>query len=164
MTNTTRIALLLTAMCVAGTGCATGVVDGDEAIDADGSLVIEAWDGDATPADVVTAEAYEGREMVGELPPVTPEIIDEASACDAIIGTYHAQGLEIGCATTTHVCPDMLRFAFGQACLQYQASSVQACTQRIRAATTCDELWTMSCNVVPVPDSAPAGCPADAVE
>lgn len=96
------------------------------------------------------------RLLEGELPP--PRFLGEAQACHAIVDGYHARGLAIGCATTTHVCPDMLRFAFGAACLQYHAATVHHCAERILGASTCEELWSTSCHVQPVVGSAPRGC------
>jgi hypothetical protein len=160
MQRANLIALMLATSSAMLTGCAQGTVDtGDEDIAAPPAIHVELWDANPHGTNVLTAEAYEAGSFIADTPAPQPAIIDEAETCDTIVGSYHMHGLELGCATTTHVCPDMLRFAFGQACLQFENPTVQHCKQRIEAATSCEELWAMSCDVVPVADSAPAGCP-----
>lgn len=160
MKNTHVFALLLTTCCAQLAGCAQGTVDDTEPGEAVPAVHMELWDGAAQDVETVTAEAFQARTITDPANPQAP-VYTEAEACDAIVGGYHAHGLEIGCATTTHVCPDMLRFAFGQACLQFEGESVNECVRKIGEATTCEDLWNMSCDVVPVPESAGAGCPAD---
>ena len=143
------------------TGCAHGVVDEpDDPLSAESTLEVEIWDvDDSMSSNVLTASEFQADPWDSGEPELG--VVNEADACEAIIGNYHDHGIELGCATTTHVCPDMLRFAFGQACLQYDGASVNDCVDRIRDADSCESLWASSCNVMPVPQSAPDGCPAE---
>lgn len=160
MNKTKTFALLLTTCCAYATGCAQGMVDDTEPVEPVPTLQVELWDTTAESVEAVTAEAYVGLTISDPENPQAP-VYTEEKACDLIVGGYHKHGLEIGCATTTHVCPDMLRFAFGQACLEYEGESVNACVRKIDETTTCEDLWNVSCDVVPIPDSAGAGCPSE---
>ena len=158
MSNTKRFALTCVAIA-AVTGCAQGAVDDENEPLAEPTLVLEAVTTDLHDVPVLTANMLQER-TITEISSQTEAVMMEAEACDAVVTTYHMHGLDIGCATTTHVCPDMLRFAFGQECLQYETDTVMACKQRIEDTTSCEELWQMSCDLVPVPNSAPQGCTA----
>ncbi len=111
----------------------------------------------------VVDEPVIGEAPVAPLPrPITwsapPEPIDEAAACGAIVDTYRFHGLDIGCPTTLKVCPELFRDAFGVACMQYDAASVDACLAGITAAQTCEELYALDCNIEPVWGTEPSGC------
>lgn len=150
--------LLLTSGAALMSGCAQGTIDDGDDQQVAPLLELESPD---TDGEVLTATMFEGRDFVPTQPPLNA-VLSESDTCNTIVGNYHAHGLELGCATTTHVCPDMLRFSFGQACLQYHTNTVESCRQRIVSSTSCEELWATSCDVVPVADSAPLGCTADA--
>lgn len=157
MNRLTTFALLLLATCATVTsGCAQGSVDDGD--DQQVAPLLEVEAPDTGDDELLTATMFEGR--VPTHPPLNA-ILSESDTCNTIVGNYHAHGLELGCATTTHVCPDMLRFSFGQACLQYHADTVESCRQRIVNSTSCEELWATSCDVMPVADSAPLGCTAE---
>ncbi len=137
--------------------CAHAVVDGD---DVDWRRVDEEVGG--------AGGAPEPEPHSFGIEPTTPTVpfsniiepeIDEMTACELIVDNLHRQGLSLGCATTTHLCPAFMRAKFGEACLLYEHASVVACARRIRAASSCEALRAMSCSVRAVPDSSPDGCP-----
>jgi len=88
----------------------------------------------------------------------SPTMLSEQSACEMVLETYWHHGLELGCPTTIKVCPDLLRDAFGVACLLYYTDSITSCADNIQSASTCDELYDTSCAIAPVVPSAPRGC------
>lgn len=84
-------------------------------------------------------------------------VYQEDEACAEIFEAYKAWGLTLRCAVTLPVCPGLLQEPFG-ACLQYDAASVDECVEIIERSETCEELWSVSCDVRPIADSQPAGC------
>ncbi len=87
---------------------------------------------------------------------VAPMMEDEA--CETLLEAYVGHGLELGCPTTTRLCPDLLRHDYG-ACMLYDAASVSGCIERYRSAADCPSLYgTFECEVTPIEGSSPSGC------
>lgn len=76
----------------------------------------------------------------------------EAEACDALMWSYQSRGLDLGCYTTVHTCPNHIRIPHGgAACMSYDAASVVECVHLWGAAATCVRLVAAAdCTAVPV--------------
>jgi hypothetical protein len=87
--------------------------------------------------------------------------ISETVACSTLNMAQSAQITALACVATSVDCPDLLRFEFGTACMEYDQGSVAGCVAYYATATTCDALQTAIgvCAVAPVAGSAPTGCP-----
>ncbi len=140
--------------CWALVACAQGTVDEDEQAAPFIELSPEAPQPDEDG--VAMAPALE-HPITGDAP--EPRLLDEDTACHLIVDTYALHGLELGCATTIRACPDLLRRAFGRACMLYHASTVYTCEDRILRAESCSDLYATSCGVEPAWGSEPLGCP-----
>lgn len=91
-------------------------------------------------------------------PVVTVEPMMEGEACETLLGAYVGHGLELGCPTTTRLCPDLLRHDYG-ACMLYDTASVEGCIERYQSATDCPSLYaSFDCEVSTIEGSAPNGC------
>lgn len=91
--------------------------------------------------------------------PDEPPPLGEAEACEALTNAYMDHALEIGCPVTIYTCPNYLRVEQGEACLLYDAASVEQCIALWRATTSCAELATTVCEARAIDGSAPQGCP-----
>jgi len=91
-------------------------------------------------------------------PPSRPPM-NERDTCETLIDAYTAHGLAIECPTTTRLCPDYVSIPAGEACLTYDAASVDRCVALFEEATTCAELAAVAgCVPDPIEGSAPTGC------
>src|SRR5262245_56350523 len=94
-----------------------------------------------------------------EAPAEDPAPMSEADACEALTNAYMDHALDISCPVTIFTCPDYLRVEQGEACLLYDATSVEQCIALWRETTSCSELATTVCEARAIEGSAPLGCP-----
>jgi hypothetical protein len=148
------------ACSVALLGCAVGVVDeeGETSAPATSAPEPEEHAHVERPVEARIGELVFEQPEEPDAPPAEREIWGEMHACEELVDHYHGHGLDLGCATTAHVCPDLLRFAFDVVCMQYDAESVRDCVARIEDTGTCQELYDVACAVQPVWGSEPQGC------
>ena len=86
------------------------------------------------------------------------ETVPESVACEELVTAYQDRGIELGCPTTTRMCPDHLRVRYG-ACLLYERSTMDRCIAMYQRASSCEGLYaSFECDVATIDDSNPAGC------
>jgi hypothetical protein len=141
MTHEPTIALgFLVAAALAG--CAAGVADPGDA--EPGALDVEAASG-VTPVET----------MLGRAPVA---LMLEIEACELLDDAVGERALELGCAVTTRVCPDLVRVDAGEACLVYDAVRVRRCAERLRTLELCGPVPHLPCDAMHLAATAPTGC------
>ena len=161
--DTTQKRAWLLLMAIGFAGCAGRVeVVGDSADEDTESECVQC---DAPRHEIVPDEAESNDEIQAPAEPRPEEATEEAAplseaeACEALTSAYMDHALEISCPVTIYTCPNYLRVEQGEACLLYDAESVEQCITLWRATTTCAELATTVCTARAIEGSAPMGCP-----
>lgn len=87
------------------------------------------------------------------------QALGESKACQEYTDALKAASDKLHCGAASYSCPEYIRPAGGQACLQYDQGSVSACADLIKKYASCDDFHTQPCIVTVLPGTAPAGCP-----
>jgi hypothetical protein len=91
--------------------------------------------------------------------------IDESAACGRLISALEDARSKLKCPAETATCPDYVRPAGGQACLQYDEATVAGCESVIGAYKRCSDFDSRRCIVSALPGTKSPGCelpPTDA--
>ncbi len=83
--------------------------------------------------------------------------VDEEEACTAYRNALEQRATDLNCPKPVE-CPDLIRPAGGDACLQYDQGTVEACVTHVGRYATCAEFTRSPCIVSTVPGSTSAGC------
>jgi hypothetical protein len=91
--------------------------------------------------------------------------IDESAACERLLGALEDARSKLKCPAEPATCPDYIRPAGGQACLQYDETTVAGCESVIGAYKRCSDFDSRRCIVSALPGTKSPGCelpPTDA--
>lgn len=84
--------------------------------------------------------------------------VDEEEACAAVHDALSRRATDLNCPKPKPECPDLIRPAGGDACLQYDQGTVEACVAHIGRYDSCGEFTRSPCIVSTIPGSVSAAC------
>jgi hypothetical protein len=82
----------------------------------------------------------------------------EADACALVSKAVVARALELNCAVTMRICPDLVRVHSGTACLLYDSDRLAECAADLASFHACGPLVALPCAPLDLAGTAPAGC------
>lgn len=142
------------------TACATGSELGDDIDDVDVDVDEEMGE--------PSREAEESDEEITAPPEpdqsgtldVDDNVTTEKAACAALVDHQATMSAKLQCGMRPKACPSYLREMTGYVCVEYDKSSVSACVNAYKAATSCEELARVidGCSVKHYPGTHTVGC------
>jgi hypothetical protein len=84
--------------------------------------------------------------------------IDESAACERLLDALSDARSKLKCPAETAECPNYVRPAGSQACLQYDEATVAGCESVIGAYTRCSDFDSRRCIVSALPGTRSEGC------
>lgn len=93
-------------------------------------------------------------------PDASGGVLNEAEACQMLLAAIQdrASTPPLDCDVSELTCPELIRTAGSQACLQFDEGSVTACVGVVESYELCTDFETKPCIVTALPGTMSAGC------
>jgi hypothetical protein len=73
------------------------------------------------------------------------KLVDEATACAALVKSESDARAALGCDAVKHECPSYIRPAGGEGCFLYDQASLDGCAALYQSFTSCDKFDQRTC-------------------